>query len=89
MGARQKDLKICAKWICNLKLLTKRDGIRYALNHLIEMWQQLTAKIKEINAKMVEQAAEDNALEGIYRSTPGIGPVGARVLSNEVEDMSY
>jgi transposase len=66
-----------------------RDGIRYALNLLVDMWQQLTAKIKEINAKMVEQAVEDSALETIYRSTPGIGPVGARVLANEIEDMSY
>jgi transposase len=53
------------------------------------MWQQLTLKIKEIGAEMVKQAEEDVALEMIYRSTPGIGPVGARVLANEVEDMSY
>ena len=81
--------KICSKWIESLKKLPMREGTRYALNHLVDMWQQLTARIKEINAAMVEQAAEDSDLEMIYRSTPGIGPVGARVLANEVEDLSY
>jgi len=81
--------KICPKWIESLKTLSMRDGIRYALNHLVDMWQQLTSKIKEINAEMVKQAAEDAHLEMVYRSTPGIGPVGARILANEVEDMSY
>ncbi len=81
--------KICPKWIENLKKLPMRDGIRYALLQLVDMWQQLTAKIKEINLEMKKQAVEDSALETIYRSTPGIGPVGARVLANEVEDMAY
>ena len=81
--------KVCPKWIKNLKKLPMRDGIRYALNHLVDIWQQLTARIKEINAEMTKQAAEDHALEVVYRSTPGIGPIGARILANEVEDMSY
>jgi transposase len=81
--------QVCAKWIEGLKKLPMRDDIRYALNHLVDMWQQLTVRIKEVNAKMSQQAAEDVELERIYRSTPGIGPIGARVLANEVEDMSY
>ena len=81
--------KICPKWIKSLKTLPMRDGIRYALNHLVDMWEQLTIRIKEINTEMAQQAAEDNALEMVYRSAPGIGPVGARILANEVEDMSY
>lgn len=81
--------KVSLKWIRNLKTLAMRDGIRYVLNHLVDMWQQLTARIKEIDAEMIKQAAEDSALETIYRSAPGIGPVGARILANEVEDMSY
>ena len=81
--------KVCAKWIEGLKTLPLGDGIRFSLNQLVELWQYLTEKIKEINTEMVKQAAEDSALEVIYRSAPGIGPVGARVLANEVEDMSY
>jgi transposase len=81
--------KVSPKWIESLKTLPMRDGIRYALKHLTDMWQQLTAKIKEINGEMVLQAEVDSSLEEVYKSTPGIGPVGARVLSNEIEDMSY
>ena len=81
--------KICPKWIQNLKKFAIRDGIRYAINHLVDMWQQLTAKIKEINTEMRKQSEQDLALEMIYRSAPGIGPIGARVLANEIEDMSY
>jgi transposase len=81
--------KICPKWIESLKLLPMRDGIRYALNQLVDMWKQLTLRIKEINAEMAKQASEDHALEIVYRSAPGIGPVGARILANEIEDMAY
>ena len=81
--------KVCPKWIESLKTLPMRDGIRHALNHLVDMWQQLTVRIKAINTEMVKQAAEDTTLEMVYRSTPGIGPVGARILANEVEDMSH
>jgi transposase len=81
--------KVSLKWIESLKKLSIRNGIRYSLDHLIGMWQQLTARIKEIDTELAKQACEDSALEAVYRSTPGIGPVGARVLANEVEDMSY
>lgn len=80
--------KVCPSWIEGLKKLPMRDGIRYALNQLIDMWQQLTAKITEINQEMVKQAEDDSTLEAIYRSVPGIGPIGSRTLSNEVGDMS-
>ncbi len=81
--------KVSLKWMESLKKLSIRDGVRYALNHLIDLWVQLTVKIKSIDTEMAKQAEEDCALEAVYRSTPGIGPVGARILANEVEDMSY
>jgi transposase len=81
--------KVCPKWIESLKTLPMRDGLRNALNHLVDMWQQLNVRIKAIDTEIVKQAAEDATLEMVYRSTPGIGPVGARILANEVEDMSY
>jgi transposase len=77
---------ISLKWIESLKSLSMPDEIRYALNQLIELWTHLTDQIKDIGAKMSHQAAEDSQLENVYRSVPGIGPVGARVLANELED---
>ncbi len=81
--------KICPKWIESLKKLPMSDGMRQALNSIIDLWQYLTEEIKAINTVMAKQATEDSALEAVYRSTPGIGPVGARVLANEVEDLLH
>jgi transposase len=81
--------KVCPKWIESLKKLSMHEDIRYALEQLTDLWKQLTTKIKEIDVRMTKQAAEDHALEKVYRSAPGIGPVGARVLANELEDMSH
>jgi transposase len=53
------------------------------------LWEQLSIQILEINQEMVKQAAEDIRLEAVYKSAPGIGPIGARVLANELEDMSH
>ena len=80
--------KVCPKWIESLKSLLMPNGIRYALNHLIDMWQELTIKIKAIDGEMASQSLEDSALEKVYRSAPGIGPVCARVFSNELGDLS-
>ena len=44
---------------------------------------------KETEKELAKQADEDKDLESIYRSVPGIGPVSARVLANELEDMSH
>lgn len=85
-SARQK---VSPRWIEGLKNLPMREGIRYALNQLTSLWKQLTAQILEINNEMQSQAAQDCELETIYRSAPGIGPIGARILSNELEDMSH
>lgn len=81
--------KIGPKWIESLKSLSMPDGIRFALNHLVELWQELSAKIKGIDGELARQATDDKELESIYRSVPGIGPVGARVLSNELGDLSH
>ena len=80
--------KVCPRWIENLKALSMPNGIRYALNHLIDMWQELSVKIKAINCEMAHQALEDSELEQVYRSVPGIGPICARVFSNELGDLS-
>jgi len=88
VSARSKQ-KMSVKMIRNLKALSLQLDIKYALSHLIAIWEEHTARIKEIDAQLGLQAMEDNDLETIYRSVPGIGPIGARVLANELEDMAY
>ncbi|MDZ4876901.1 MAG: hypothetical protein CLLPBCKN_006336 [Chroococcidiopsis cubana SAG 39.79] len=61
------------------------------LNLVIEaywqVWKALDAQIKKLDEELKQQAEEDPN-EKIYRSAPGIGPLGARILSNELGDMS-
>jgi transposase len=80
--------KVSPKWINNLKNLSMPNGIRYALNHLVDMWKEITVRIKSIDTEMQRQATEDHELEQVYRSVPGIGPVCARVFSNELGNLS-
>lgn len=87
--APNSKAKVSSKWVENLKKLQIPGGIRRVMAHLADMWQQHTTRIKEINSEMAHQAIEDHALEKIYRSCPGVGPTGARVLANELEDMSH
>lgn len=59
----------------------------FALRMLCEEWLYLNQQIKKIDEKLVKQAKEDH-LEKTYRSIPGIGPKIARILANELEDLS-
>ena len=52
-----------------------------------KIWQQLDQEIAQIEKKIKEQAQEDQN-ESTYRSSPGIGMLSSRILSNELGDMS-
>ncbi len=54
---------------------------------LLLQWRELKAHIKTIKQELDRQAQVDPH-ESIYRRVPGIGPLVARVLSNELGDMS-
>lgn len=71
-----------------LLLVKEAEQIRFAFELLIAQWRQLHKQLAQINVRMQEQSLEDSYNESIYRSVPGIGPVGARTLSNELGDLS-
>jgi transposase len=77
---------VCPKWISVLKTLPLSAGLKFSLNHHMDLWLHLNLKIKEIDEEMKKQAVEDGGIELMYRSVPGIGPTSARVLANELED---
>lgn len=52
------------------------------------MWLELNERINEIEKQMACQAKQEGPLEMLYRSVPGIGPIAARTLANELGDMS-
>ena len=52
-----------------------------------EVWKSIETQIHRIEQKLKEQAKADSN-ETIYRSAPGIGSLSARILSNELGDLS-
>lgn len=70
-------------------LMEKKLGedLSYTLCKLCEEWLYFNEQIEQIKAKLQVQA-EGDSLERIYRSLPGVGPTVARVLANELGDMT-
>lgn len=76
------------KFIDKIHNMKMSSVIRSALNFLIQEWIFLDQQLKDLKEKFKEQAFEDQEAERIYLSVPGIGPIGARTLSNELGDLS-
>lgn len=58
-----------------------------AVNAYWRIWKSLDDEIKQIEHELKLQAKGDPN-EKIYRSAPGVGALSARILSNELGDMS-
>lgn len=63
------------------------EELAYSLGLLMAQWRFLTEQLRGIGIKLVAQAKGDSSVEKIYRSVPGIGPIGSRVLSNELGNL--
>lgn len=86
--AHDSNEKISPKWIQRLLEKQFSQGLMFAIKQFSTLWLELNERIKEIDKQMDSQAKEEGALEMMYRSVPGIGPVVARTLANELGDMS-
>ncbi len=80
--------KVTLKWIKEQAALKLLPGLKCALSHHCSLWLHINGKISEIDDEIAIQAQKDGPTEMMYRSTPGIGPTSARVLANELGDMS-
>ena len=80
--------KTSVKWIKSILAMEMSLDIRYTVEQYANLWLHITEKITEIDVRLKRQAQEDNHLEKIYKSAPGIGPLAARILANELGDMS-
>lgn len=63
------------------------NELRIAVNAYWMIWKSLDEEIKKIESELKVQAKGD-ANEKTYQSVPGVGPQSARVLSNELGNMS-
>lgn len=51
------------------------------------IWKKLDEEISKLEKALKQQAKADHK-ESTYRSAPGVGPLSARILSNELGDMT-
>ena len=85
------DTRLCQKWI-NQKLMEIDQGtyskyFYYTVQQYAQEWENLTQKMKDVEKRFHLQAVSDGTLQTIYESAPGIGPIHARMLANELGDM--
>jgi transposase len=75
------------KFVKELLELSSVPELNLVIEAYWQVWQTLETQIKKLEKELERQSAEDPN-EKIYRSVPGIGPLGARILSNELGDLS-
>ena len=87
----EDDTVLCEQWLTEkLEEVSKAnfsDDFRFTLNHYAQQWKYLSQCVKEVEQRLKIQAKEDDGLQQIYESVPGIGPIHARQLVNELGDM--
>lgn len=80
--------RVSGEWIEMILKKKLGEGLQYTIDALVKEWNSLNGKIKELDTLLKEQAMEDESVELVYRSVKGIGKTAARVLANELGDMS-
>ena len=85
------DTIVSKKWIDSILVKLKKEnsseGLKYAVQGYSDQWTTITTKVKEIDKELAKQAKSESKIDEIYRSVPGIGPLSARILANELGDM--
>ncbi len=79
-----KISEIFIAWVLSLKMLPEHS---FVIRELIEAWRDEHKRVKRFEKELNEQGKKDELNETL-RSVPGVGLVIARVLSNELGDMS-
>jgi transposase len=89
--ASDDDSVVCKKWLCNKLLEVEGGGYSkdfcFSVNQYVEQWLALNDRMKGVETRLKQQSKEDESLQAIYESVPGIGPIHARQLLNELGDM--
>jgi transposase len=82
------DKTITYKWLKKIQNLKIEGPLKYSLDEHVQLWCYLDSRIKLLNIEIKKQAVIDYEIERVYRSAPCIGPTSARILANELGDMS-
>jgi transposase len=79
---------MCDTWLIKTLEIKMKKNLKFRLNKLAQIWRFFDFQIKLTNQEIENAVKEDQWLEDIYCSCPGIGPTTARKLINELDDMS-
>ncbi|MFT3741848.1 MAG: IS110 family transposase [Gammaproteobacteria bacterium] len=83
-----EEVKVVSKkWLEKVCEYACDPSIKRCIEMYKKEWLGLSDRLKEIDGMLSEQAQADKELEIVYRSVPGIGPVHARALANELGNM--
>lgn len=82
------DRVLSKKYVQRIRAMGLAGDIQFSLDNLCDEWESMTEKLKRFDVRMKEQSFEDPEVEAVYESVPGVGRVSARVLSNELGDLS-
>jgi len=89
--AGEDDTTLCEKWLVekldDVSKTNFSDDFCFTINHYAHQWRYFSQCVKDVENRLVLQAREDDGLQQIYESVPGIGPIHARQLVNELGDM--
>lgn len=80
--------KVSRKWIKRFEEMEFLPGLEFSIKSLIAQWKELDERIKGIDRELENQSSEDPEVDSVYRSVKGIGRTSARILANELGDMS-
>lgn len=84
----EDESKVSSRWISEIRGKKMNTYLRYVMGVLMEEWESFNRKITEVNKLLKEQAQQDQEVEEVYTSVKGIGKTSARVLANELGNMS-
>ncbi len=85
---KDDDRVMSRKYLAWIKTLDLPKELSRVFDLLSENWLQVRRQIEGLKVDMQEQAFEDPEIEAVYMSVPGMGPISARVLANELGDLS-
>lgn len=75
------------RWVKELLGRISSPEFTLVIEAYSHVWKTLDEEISKLEKALKQQAKEDPN-ESTYRSAPGVGPLSARILSNELGDMS-
>lgn len=85
--AADENQAMSHRWVEALLNRISSKEFTLAIEAYSHIWKALDEEIAKLEKALKQQAKEDPN-ESTYRSAPGVGPLSARILSNELGDMS-